>query len=144
MEMPMQRSCRFLLLCAAAVLAGAAPAGAVPVDDATFMAVVAGMAPGKEAAFPVDAGTMADLDALDALVDPASGWDGKNAAAGDDPARIAATACTDGVCRAARSGAVPAVPQPSVLALLGGALALLGWRRRQAWGFTPLAPRCPG
>jgi len=137
----MQRSCRFLLFYAAAVFAGAAPAGAVPVDDAIVMALAAGMAPGKEPAFPVDAGTMADLDAL---VDPASGWDSKNAAASDDPGRIAATACTDGVCRAARSGRVPAVPQPSVLALLGGGLALLGWRRRQAWGFTPLAPRCPG
>lgn len=164
----MQRWCRFLLPCAAAVLVGTMPAVAVPVDDVTIVTIAAGARgaagaandpsdPGRIAggadpdgigadpypdmALPSASGAMADLNAL---IDPASGWEITNAAAVNDAGRIAATACKGGLCYAARLDHVPAVPEPSVLALLGGGLALLGWRRRQAWGFTPLAPRCPG
>lgn len=69
---------------------------------------------------------------------------GRVAAALDDVRPRAAAACKTGVCHAARRDPVPAVPAPSVLALLGAGLALLGWHRPQAWGFTRLAPRCPG
>jgi len=165
----MLRLCRFLLPCAASVLVGATPAGAVPVYDVTVVAgagsaandlndrgeVVGSMASGSAAhaflfsggnlypnmAFLYENGMMRDLNALS---DPASGWEITNAAAINDVGQIAATACKGGLCHAARLDHVPAVPEPSVLALLGGGLALLGWRRRQAWGFTPLAPRCPG
>jgi len=155
----MQRWCRFLLPCAVAVLVGTMPAVAVPVDDVTIVTGAAndpndpggiagdadpdgiGADPYPDMALSSASGAMADLNAL---IDPASDWEITNAAAVNDARRIAATACKGGLCHAARLDHVPAVPEPSVLALLGGGLALLGWRRRQAWGFTPLAPRCPG
>jgi hypothetical protein len=58
--------------------------------------------------------------------------------------QIAATACREGLCYAVRLDLVPAVPEPSTSMLLGGGLALPGWRRRRVRRVTPPALRYPG
>lgn len=102
----------------------------------------AGVDFGVEHGFLYDDGRMTDLNTL---IDPASGWVVTNAAAINEVRQIAATARRNGLCYAVRLDLVPAVPEPSGSMLLGGGLALLGWRRRRGrWRVTPPAPRCRG
>lgn len=84
-------------------------------------------------------GKMIDLNTL---IDPATGWTIESAAAINDLGRIAATACRDGVCQAVRLDLVPAVPEPSVHALLLAGLALGG--RRAVPRLSSPALRRPG
>jgi PEP-CTERM motif len=155
MEILMQRLCgflvcRFLIACAAVAVGATASAGAAPVHG---MPAVAGAerladnAYGMAHAFRYEDGTIKGLDGwtvLDDLVDPVPERDIADAAVLADLSRIAAGACRGGPCAVARRDAMTAVAEPSALVLLGAGVALLGWRRRQAWSFTPLAPRCPG
>ena len=148
--------CRFLILCAfaasAAVVAVAFAEAASFHDMPAGAARIAHAANGRAHAVLYEDGTMKGLDdqglddrrVLDCLIDPAPDREGADAAVLDDIGRRAAAACRDGPCGVAPRDAMTAVAEPSVLVLLGAGVALLGWRRRQAWSFTPLAPRCPG
>lgn len=84
-------------------------------------------------AFLYDHGAMVDLNAL---IDPASGWLIEDADGINDLGQIAARACREGVCQAVRLDLIPAVPEPSMAALLlagvGGVAGMSSVRRRRA------------
>lgn len=86
------------------------------------------LADGAAHGFLYENGELVDLNAL---IDPASGWTIRDAAAINDVAQIAATACKADGCYAVRLDLVPAVPEPSALAMLAAGLGL-GWRRGAA------------
>jgi probable HAF family extracellular repeat protein len=76
-------------------------------------------------------GTPTDLNAL---IDPASGWEIVDAASINDAGQIAGTACKGGECFAVRLDLVPAVPEPGSWAMFAGGLLLFGMRgRRPVW-----------
>ena len=76
-------------------------------------------------------GTLSDLNAL---IDPASGWQIINASGINDAGQIAGTACRGTDCFAVRLDLVSAVPEPGAWAMFAGGLALFGLRRqRPVW-----------
>jgi probable HAF family extracellular repeat protein len=76
-------------------------------------------------------GTLTDLNAL---IDPASGWEIIGAKGINDAGQIAATACKGNDCFAVRLDLVSAVPEPATWAMFAGGLLLFGMRRqRPVW-----------
>lgn len=75
-------------------------------------------------AFLYQAGSMQDINQL---IDPLSGWTVTDAAAINDVAQIAGTACRDGQCYAVRLDLLAAdIPEPGAWLLTATGLALLG------------------
>jgi len=77
---------------------------------------------------------------LNALIDPATGWEITDATGINDAGQIAGTACKGTECFAVRLDLVSAVPEPGTWAMLTGALLLFSLRglhglrrRRPAW-----------
>jgi hypothetical protein len=70
---------------------------------------------------------------LNALIDPASGWEIMSATDINDARQILATACRLGECTTVRMDLITAVPEPRAWGmLLAGMLLLGGLRRREA------------
>lgn len=81
-------------------------------------------------AFLYHGGAMQDLNGL---IDPASGWTVTDAAAINDLAQIAGTACRDGQCYAVRLDLQPAqVPEPGAWVLMATGLGMLLSARRRS------------
>jgi probable HAF family extracellular repeat protein len=105
-------------------LGGLAPYRSSVASDINDLGQIVGgaaLADGDAHAFLYENGGMIDLNTL---IDPASGWTIRDAAAINDLQQIAATACKGGSCQAVRLDLVSAVPEPHAYALLLGGLAL--------------------
>jgi probable HAF family extracellular repeat protein len=93
--------------------------------DINNLSQVVGRSFGSGQAFLYEGGAMV---ALDALIDPASGWTVVDAHAINDAEQIAGTACMAGACHAVRLDPLSPVPEPDAPAMLVAGLALVGAR----------------
>lgn len=93
--------------------------------DINNLSQVVGSSFGSGQGFLYEDGAMV---ALNALIDPASGWTVVDARSINDAQQIAGTACMSGACYAVRLDLVSPVPEPDAAAMLVAGLALLGAR----------------
>jgi len=96
--------------------------------DINNLSQVVGRSFGSGQGFLYEGGAMV---ALDALIDPASGWTVTDAHSINDAEQIAGTACLAGTCYAVRLDPLSPVPEPDAAAMLAVGLALVGARLRR-------------
>ena len=99
--------------------------------DINNLSQVVGRSSGSGLGFLYEDGAMV---ALDALIDPTSGWTVVDAHAINDAQQIAGTACMAGVCYAVRLDPISPVPEPDAAAMLVAGLALVSARLRRRAG----------
>jgi len=93
--------------------------------DINNLSQVVGSSFGSHLGFLYEDGAMV---ALDALIDPTSGWTVIDARSINDAQQIAGTACLAGTCYAVRLDPVSPVPEPDAAAMLVAGLVLVGVR----------------